>query len=162
MKYKTFSSPPLVAFTLFSPSVILLIPFVFCCLINQAHITKNFLIISIIHLIMNLLIFLFFHRAFSIVSIDTEGIRNNYVHLKWTEVGCVNTNTIELLKYSLLPTIHINLVCISLKKESCSFWKTNKDCILISMNKKNLNMLAKYSNGSSKIINNYLSSIQSH
>jgi len=156
MTKKIFSSPLLVCFTLFSPTVILAIPFVLFCVSDTIHRARNLIILLVLHLILNLIIFWFYSFAFSIVSLDEKGIKARNLQLKWDEIGSVKTETVELFKYSLCPTLRMDFICISKENETWSFFQRNKKCILMSKTDKNLKLLAKYSNGVSNAIKEYL------
>lgn len=141
MKYSTLVSPPLVVYSIFAPTVVLAIPLVMCIFNNT--ILSLFIVVSI-HLIMNLILFLVFHRAFIAVTYSRCGIKNRYLNLSFDDIHYATIIDVELLKYSLIPTINIQMICLSTNKQESSFWNCSKnDCILLPYTLKVLCQLKK-------------------
>lgn len=143
MKYKTFASPSLMLFALFPWEIIISIP-IFC--ISQ-HKLREVISLMFVYLILNGIISIIYRNAFAIVHIDESGIRNNHTKLKWEEIENAGTIPIELLKYSLLPTIQIDVLYFSKQNEKKSFFKTDKNTVFISSTEKNREYIKKCSNG---------------
>ena len=122
MKYKTFTSPSLILFTILMPTAILLIPFVFGCVLNDERSFQNAVVLLVTHIALNFILFLFFHRAFFIVTVDTHGVKTNNVKIAWDEVRNIDTFEVTLFKYNIQPSIHISFICISKDSVTCSFW----------------------------------------
>ena len=69
----------------------------------------------------------------------------------------MNTTTVELLKYNLLPTIRIPLICVSKEVDASSFDSDPRKCAIIPMSKKSVEMLRKYGACASTVVDEYLS-----
>lgn len=134
MKYSTLASPPLVMYSIFTPTVVLLIPLFICIFNNTA---SSFSVVISLHLVMNLILFLFFHSAFILVTFSPHGMKNRYLEVNYDDIRYATIIDVELLRYSLLPTISIQLICLSKNKPESSFWNYSKnDCILLPYNSK--------------------------
>ena len=157
MSKKIFVSNKIIAYALLSPSFILIITFILFCLGNHSKFMEYLVVGLILYITLSSVISIILHNAFSVVEIDTKYIKNKHIQIEWEEIGCVKTFDVELMKFSLLPTIEISFVCLSKEKESCSFWRPNKKCIFFAMTKKNLNIISKFSDGKSVILNGFLS-----
>ena len=100
-------------------------------------------------------VYLISGRAFHPVILTEEGIRNGKTFFKWNEIGFVKT--IETKYYrDKLYKIDIELICIARDPGKYSFHTNTSSCVLIEKNLKNFEMLAKYSQGHSPVINSYL------
>jgi hypothetical protein len=107
----------------------------------------------LLHLVMNLLIFLFYHNAFIVVSCSHNGIKNRYMNLCFEDINYASVISVDLLKYNLLPTITIRMICVSEDEIVCSFFNYNKrKCILLPASKKLLTMLLECSRERSEAI----------
>jgi hypothetical protein len=105
---------------------------------------------------MNLLLFLFFHSAFISVTYSQNGIRNKYLNLSFDDIQYADIIDVELLKYSLIPTINIQLICLSMNKQEYSFWNySKKDCILLPNTPKVLRQLKECSGKQSNSIRDF-------
>lgn len=157
MKYVTLTSPTLAMYSIFSPTVIFLLPLIFSFLSINGRFISNLMMILLVHFLMNIILVLIFRNAFQLVFCSKYGIKNKHINLKWEDINYVTTTTIELFKWSILPTIDIDLICISQKETTCSFWNiTQKEYILLPLNKKNLNMLSIYSNSRSAVLSEFI------
>ena len=150
MKYFTLVSPFLVMYSIFTPTVVLTIPLIICILNNNM---SDLLIVVLLHLLLNLMLFLFFHSAFILVNYSECGIKNKFLNLSFDDIQYATVIDVELLKYSLIPTIKIQLICLSTTKQKSSFWNYSKnDCILLPNTPKVLRQLKECSRNRSNAI----------
>ena len=150
MKHSTLASPTLVMYSIFSPTVVLAIPLIICVLSKTIF---SILIFVSIHLFANLILFIFFHRAFIPVTYSKEGVKNKYINLSFDDIQFATIIDVELLKYSFIPTIDVQLICLSTKKQESSFWNySKKDCVLLPNTPKVLRQLKECSNNRSNAI----------
>ena len=150
MKHFTLVSPKLVMYSIFSPTAVLVIPLIICILNKTVF---SLLVFVSIHLFANLILFLFFHRAFMPVIYSKDGVKNKYVNLSFDDIRFATIIDVELLKYSLIPTIDVQLICLSAKKQESSFWNYPKrDCILLPNTPKVLRQLKECSKNRSNAI----------
>lgn len=98
-------------------------------------------------------------KAFEIVTFSQEGIKNRSINLKWEEVNYVSIDYsidyMEIFKNRTFEPPKLKFLYVSTKEQYCSFeeYKMHQNqCILMPMNKKNLNNLLKYSDGRSQAI----------
>ena len=134
MKHSTLVSPTLVMYSVFAPTVALMIPLIMCILNKTIF---ALLVVGLIHLFMNLMLFIFFHSAFILVTYSQYGIKNKYLKLSFDNIQHATIIDVELLKYSLIPTINVQLICLSTNKQEASFWNySKKDCILLPYTQK--------------------------
>lgn len=145
-KYKTFACSKIVAIvTAFA--VALWLPAIVITLVSSAEMQlENIIIVCIYFAMVGILAFVPYRNAFSIVCFDCNGVKNKHANLKWGEINSVYLVDIDVFKYKL-PHIPVKIICISNKTDSSSFsiWRSDKERIFVSLNKKNLAMLAKYS-----------------
>jgi len=143
MKYFTLTSPALVMFSIFSPTVVCVIPIIMC--ICSKKISLIFMAV-LMDLFMNLIFFVFYHRAFILVTYSQHGIKNKYFDLSFDDIQYATIIDVELLKYSLIPTINIQLICLSTNKKESSFFNYSiNDCILLPNTPKVLRRLKECS-----------------
>lgn len=129
MKYSTLASPRLVLCTVLAPTVALTIPIIMCVFSN--NISSLFYVVTI-HLFMNLIYFLIYQRAFVLATYSQSGIKNKYLNLSYDDIQYATIIDVELCKYSLIPTIHCEMICFSATKRESSFWTCSKnECILL-------------------------------
>lgn len=150
MKHSTLAAPKLVMYSVFSPTVVLAIPLIICILSK----TVFSLVIAVsIHLFANLILFLLFHRAFIPVTYSQDGIKNKYLNLSFDDIQFATIIDVELLKYSIIPTVDVQLICLSTKEQEASFWNyPEKDCILLPNTPKVLRQLKECSKNHSNAI----------
>ncbi len=145
MKYSTLASPSLVLCTIFEPTVVLTIPIIICL---WNHTVLSISIIVSLHLFMNLFYFLIYHRAFVLATYSQSGIKNKYLNLSYDDIRYATIIDVELCKYSLIPTIHIEMICLSTTKRESSFWTYPKnECILLPHTPKVLRRLKECAGG---------------
>ena len=150
MKHFTLASPTLVIYSIFAPTVAILIPLIICVLDNTA---QTLIMVVLLHLHMNFVCFLFFHRAFTIVTYSQCGIKNKYLYLRYDDIQHATIIDVELFKYSIGRTITIQMICLSTDKQKNSFWKCSKrGCILLPNTPKVLHRLKEYSGNRSSAI----------
>ncbi len=137
IKCKTLAGPSLVAFALLPWQIIILA----VSLLIAGPKLLIFVYVGIIYVINSSIVSLIYRNAFSIVEIDEVGIKNKSIALKWEEINCVETASIELFKASLIPTIQIDMLCLSKNDIKPLFFETNKDCIFIEATKKNIEII---------------------
>ena len=150
MKHFTIVSPFLIMYSIFAPTIVLLIPIIICVLNNNL---SSFVIVVSLHLLLNLVLFLFFHSAFILVTYSQCGIKNRYLNLSFDDIQYATIIDVELLKYSLIPTKEIQFICLSRTKQKSSFWNySKKDCILLPYTPKVLRQLKDFSRNRSNAI----------
>ena len=150
MKHSTLAAPKLVMYSVFSPTVALVIPLIICILNKTVF---SLLVFASIHLFANLILFLFFHRAFMLVIYSKDGVKNKYVNLSFDDIRYATIIDVELLKYSFIPTVDVQLICLSTKEQEASFWNyPEKDCILLPNTPKVLRQLKECSKNRSNAI----------
>lgn len=150
MKHSTLAAPKLVMYSVFSPTVVLAIPLIICILSKTVF---ALIIFASIHLFANLILFLFFHRAFIPVTYSQDGIKNKYINLSFDDIRYATIIDVELLKYSFIPTVDVQLICLSTKEQEASFWNyPEKDCILLPNTPKVLRQLKECSKNHSNAI----------
>ena len=139
-KYQTFASPSLVTFALFPWELIILIVLL---LIVETKLLAVLWTVTM-YLIVSAIIVLIYHNAFTIVKIDESGISNNYATFKWEEIDCIETLSVDLFKYSLIPTIQVDILCFSKSNKNQSFLGTNRDCIFVEATKQNIAIIESH------------------
>ena len=162
MKYKTFTSNSIVAYYFWGPIVLFLPIFLLFCLGASSsgfidNLTSfSFVFVGYLHIALTA--FLINYNYFLVVTVDSEGIKNRNIKLKWDEIQHIDMVAYELFKYKIIPTVEIDSLCISKEPIKPSRFGSSK-CIMLEINKKNLAVLKKYSNGQSRILEEYISSL---
>ena len=132
MKYKTFACPFAVAYSLLAPLLFFVIGFV----VGNA---KNFVIGLIVgaglYLLMAVVFALFNHKAFCIVTMDAEGIRNRHIAYRWNEIRYVSWCEAKMFRYRF-PNHTTPMICVSEKPVSYSFWDLDNSCIALPKTRK--------------------------
>ena len=162
MKYKTFTSNSIVAYNFWGPIIVILPIFLLVCLgASSSGFIDNLTSFSFVfvgYLFIALTAFLINYNYFLVVTVDSEGIKNRNIKLKWDEIQHIDMVAYELFKYKIIPTVEIDSLCISKEPIKPSRFGSSK-CIMLEINKKNLAVLKKYSNGQSRILEEYISSL---
>lgn len=162
--YKTVTCPTIIKTAFFRT---LLLPSIFGCWQALWLLTKDLsfslpnilfriLAIFMVGIFPCLVVNLVIGRAFHPVIFTEKGIRNGRTFLEWNKIGFVQTIETKMYTEKLYKPIDVELICITQYQEKCSFHRNNSRCILIEKNLKSLELLAKYSQGSSPSINSYL------
>ena len=139
MKYSTLASPSLVLYTIFSPTVGLMIPLTVCICSNR--ISSIFWVVSV-HLWLNMMLFLTFHSAFTLVTYSQDGIKNKYLSLSFDDIKYATILDTELNKYIPGLKINIPLICLGTTiNESSFFTHSKRSCILLPYTSKVLRQL---------------------
>ena len=150
MNHHTLVSPHLLLFSVFAPTIVLAIPLTICIVVFSI---QAVIVVCCIHLMMNLILILFYHRAFGLVSFSKNGIKNRYLELKYENIDFATLIEVDLLKFSLIPTIHVQMICLSSTKQACSFWNySKKECICVPRTRRVLKRLKECSESRSKAI----------
>jgi len=150
MKYSKLVSPQLVLYTIFAPTAVSIIPLVIC--IGQ-HKLSLVIMLASFHLFGNLLLLIFNHRAFGRVSFSRCEVSNRYLKLNYEDIQFASIIEVDLFKYRLFPTLHIQMICLSKKKQECDFLSYPKnECIVLPRTKRTLRQLKECSENRSQAI----------
>lgn len=141
-QYWSVASPQIVIYVLVAPSILLLFPFVFFCLFSPSHFVTNCLAFTALYVIMVCVSSAICHNAFCVFKMTEEGIGNKYWNMRWEDIDGFEFCTVEILKYSLFPTIHLqSLICIGKVPKYGFLFLNAKQCIFFSASSKNIKML---------------------
>ena len=125
---------------------------------SLASIISVFIVASMLGVIPFLVVYLVIGRAFHLVVLNEEGIRDGTTFLHWNEIGFVKTIETKYFRDKLYKPLIVELICIAQNQGEYSFHTNTSHCILIEKNLKNFEILAQYSKGNSSAINSYLDS----
>lgn len=158
MHSTSLSSPFLVIYSFFGPTLVLVVPLILFCLSNEHKAFQNVIIILLIHAFMNVILISLFKNAFQLVVCSEYGIKNICLNLKWEDINHISIINFKLFEWSIFPTITIKLISISSQEAPSSFLKCNPNQhILLPLSKKSINMLSFYSNNNSCVISDFIS-----
>lgn len=115
----------------------------------------NLTSVSLLYLILVSILAIWNKNAFEIVTVSEKSISNKHIELDWTEIGYVGIFTVDLFKYRKLPIKikPINILCFSRRVEDNALW--SKDCVCISMSKRNMERISLISKGKSKVLDDF-------
>lgn len=171
---KVFSALSLAAYVVLPPVAVMIFPCILGIGLNPDNIAECIIWPGIACLACILLAGLRYRRAFAVVSMDSNGISNGRRRIRWEDIGQVTTAeengplgvrfTFICIRRDALPpiehkTLKDKMVAAIFMPtyETEVFWRYGKDSILLSMNRKNLKALAEYSEGKSKLLDEYIS-----
>ncbi len=137
------SSSSLVLFSIISPMEICV--FFYIGLLFKKTNILLFLIITIaVHILFTYIFYMVYQNAFNVITINSEGLRTRHISVDWENAICVSICEVKLYQYSLLPTVYIDVLCISETEKVYDFTRKNTDCIFIEMTKNNLDILREF------------------
>lgn len=174
---KVFSAISFAAFLVLSTIAVMILPCILVIGSNPDNIAECIMWSGIAFLACILLVGLIHRSALSVVSMDSSGISNGQCRIRWEDIGQVTTAEEAFWIYSPL-TVRFTFICIrrdalqpierkTLKGKVVAaifmptyemevYQRCGKDAILLSMNRKNLKALAKFSEGKSKLLDEYI------
>jgi hypothetical protein len=149
---KVFVSIKLILYSLFAPTIVLLIPLVAGVLNLVYNHAISFLLTCIfLNVLMSSIISIVHKHAFGLVKYSQEGIENRHLKLDFNDIHSITVIEVELLKYTFLPTISVQMVCLATDKQDCSFYHyPRKKCILMPYTPKVIDELFEFSSKQSE------------
>ena len=171
---KVFSAPSLAAYVVLPPIAVMIFPCILGIGLNPDNIAECIIWPGIACLACILLAGLRYRRAFAVVSMDSNGISNGRRRIRWEDIGqvtiaeengplgvrftfiCIRRDALPPIGHKTLKDKMVAAIFMP-TYETEVFWRYGKDSILLSMSRKNLKALAEYSEGKSKILDEYIS-----
>lgn len=146
MKNKSFASSKLILYNFLAPIGIILLPLIYMLFLTM--ISKYNYIGIILLLYMFLWLVFYFttcRNAFQIVTIDSIGVHNKFISIKWSEVNKVKLIDVELYKYTFpKPIVIDDIMVIGNVKDGGFSMQNKKESVIISLTQKNKLLLRKY------------------
>lgn len=154
MSYRSFASKKLVVITFFLPATIYTVMIFY--LFAPDYFWYNLTSVSLLYLILVSILAIWNKNAFEIVTVSEKCISNKHISLDWTEIGYVGIFSVDFCKYNNPIPIKIKpikILCFSRRVEDNALW--SKDCVCISMSKRNMERISLISKGKSKVLDDF-------
>ena len=157
MKYRSIAHPTMVLFVFVFPFSILIIPTILFCFVPNDNSFVNGVFISILYVVISTINAIFYHNAFVPFEMNLLGLKNNKWNINWEDINHIEILEVDLLKFSLLPTIKLSsVICIGTVQKGNFIFQSSRKCIFFAMSSKNLKFLKNFAKGKSKVVDEFL------